>query len=134
MIAIWANVSTNRREWLTTEFTSVVNFLFSEVFCFMTPELMLEIFGYIGTVLVLLSFFMTDMKWMRIINMVGGLITLIYAILRHDNPVMVLNASIITINTIQLIRYFIKVKKEKKAVISEEPGAYNNEKKKEENI
>ena len=100
----------------------------------MTPELMLEIFGYIGTAIVLLSFVMTDIKWMRIINMVGGFITLIYAILRHDNPVMVLNASIITINTIQLIRYFIKVKKEKKAVIFEEPEAYNNEKKKEENI
>ena len=48
----------------------------------MTPEIMLEIFGYIGTAIVLLSFLMTDMKLMRIVNMTGGTISLIYAFLK----------------------------------------------------
>jgi len=97
----------------------------------MTPEILLEIFGYIGTAIVLLSFFMTDMKLMRIINMTGGVITLIYAVLRHDNPVIVLNASIISINMVQLVRHYLNSKKE---VNSQAIDTYNDEEKKEENI
>ena len=97
----------------------------------MTPEVLLEIFGYIGTAIVLLSFVMTDMKWMRIVNMTGGTISLIYAYLTGSMPVVVLNASIISINIIQLVRSFINAKKE---VNSEEESAYTIEEKKEENI
>ena len=133
MIAIWANVSTNRREWLTTEFFRVVNFfIFGGFFVFMTPEILLEIFGYIGTAIVLLSFVMTDIKWMRAINMIGGLISLIYAFIVGNNPVVVLNASLITINGVQLARAIIRDRK--KSVHKEPDAAYNNEETKEENI
>ena len=100
----------------------------------MTPEIMLEIFGYIGTAIVLLSFLMTDMKLMRIVNMTGGTISLIYAFFNNSMPVVVLNASIITINAIQPIRSYIKEKNEKAEVNSENAVAYNKEEKKEENI
>ena len=100
----------------------------------MTPDVLLEIFGYIGTAIVLLSFFMTDMKLMRIINMTGGTISLIYAFLNNSMPVVVLNASIISINAVQLVRQYIKAKNEKAEVNSEDVGAYNDEEKKEENI
>ena len=112
----------------------VVDFYFRRFFCFMTPEIMLEIFGYIGTAIVLLSFLMTDMKLMRIVNMTGGTISLIYAFFNNSMPVVVLNASIITINAIQLIRSYIKEKNEKAEVNSEDAIAYNKEEKKEENI
>ena len=91
----------------------------------MTPEIWLEIFGYIGTALVLLSFLMTDLKWLRIVNMAGGLISLIYAVCVNTMPVVVLNASLITINGIQLMRILRKEREEK--VNSKEKCAYNEE-------
>ena len=67
-------------------------------------DIYLEIFGYIGTVLVVLSMLMTSMLKLRIINMCGGLISLIYAILRNTWPVAVMNFFIITTNLVQTIR------------------------------
>lgn len=74
----------------------------------MEPKLWLEIFGYFGTALVLLSFLMHDIKWLRAVNMAGGFISLIYAILVNTMPVVVLNASLITINGVQLMRILRK--------------------------
>ena len=96
-----------------------------------TPEVLLEIFGYIGTAIVLLSFVMTDMKWMRAVNMIGGFISLLYALFTNSMPVVVLNASLITINGIQLMRL---LRKSREKVNTEEIDAYNNEEKKEEDI
>jgi hypothetical protein len=79
----------------------------------MPNNIALEIFGYFGTALVLLSFLMHDIKWLRIINMSGGLISLIYAILVNTMPVVVLNASLITINGIQLMRILRKEREAK---------------------
>ena len=74
----------------------------------MGPKLWLEIFGYVGTALVLLSFTMRDIKWLRAINMAGGLISLIYAIIVNTMPVVVLNVSLILINGVQLMRILRK--------------------------
>ena len=100
----------------------------------MDPKILLEIFGYIGTAVVLLSFIMTDMKWMRAVNMIGGFISLIYAACVVNMPVVVLNASLITINGVQLMRLLRKTRENEKSVNTEDKGAYNNEEKKEENI
>ena len=64
----------------------------------------LEIFGYLGTALVIISMLMTDINKLRIINISGGVISLIYAICVNTMPVVVLNATLVTINTIQLVR------------------------------
>lgn len=88
----------------------------------MDPKLALELFGYFGTALVLLSFIMTNIKWLRVVNMAGGIVSLIYAICVNTMPVVVLNASVTVINAIQLIRIIIN---EKKAVKSDSPEAYN---------
>ena len=79
----------------------------------MDSKLALELFGYLGTALVLLSFFMHDIKWLRAINMAGGLISLIYALLVNTMPVVVLNASLICINAYQLAVIIIKERKER---------------------
>ena len=85
----------------------------------MDSKLALELFGYLGTALVLLSFIMHDIKWLRAINMAGGLISLIYALLVNTMPVVVLNASLICINAYQLAVIIIKERKkrEKEEVI-----------------
>ncbi|MBQ7391628.1 MAG: YgjV family protein [Clostridia bacterium] len=64
----------------------------------------LEIFGYIGTALVIVSMLMTSIVKLRIINMCGGLISLIYAICVNTWPVVVLNACLISINFVQTVR------------------------------
>ena len=74
----------------------------------------LEIFGYIGTALVIISMMMTHWVKFRVINMCGGLISLIYAVLCNTWPVAVLNACLICINFVQTVRY-IKQNKHKGA-------------------
>ncbi len=64
----------------------------------------LEIFGYFGTALVIVSMMMTSMLKFRIINMCGGTISLVYAILVNAWSVVVVNASLVIINLIQAIK------------------------------
>jgi hypothetical protein len=96
--------------------------MFLEVFLFMDPKIWLEIFGYIGTALVLVSFLMHDIKWLRAVNMAGGAISLIYAIIMNTMPVVVLNGSLILINGVQLDRILRRereMKKEKETSTNE---------------
>ena len=64
----------------------------------------LEIFGYIGTALVLLSMMMTSVVKLRLFNTVGSCISMIYAFLSGAWPVVFLNLGLIIINVWQLIR------------------------------
>lgn len=135
MIAIWANVSTNRREWLTTELNRESFFILRRFFIFMNEQIFMEIFGYVGTGLVLLSFLMQDIKWLRVVNMTGGFISLLYAIYTNTMPVVVLNGSLIMINGVQLMRIIRKERQAKKEVNNREADTYDNkDNEKEENI
>lgn len=64
----------------------------------------LEIFGYIGSALVLLSMMMTSLGKLRIVNLSGSVICMIYAIAMGTWPVAALNLGIIIINSVQLWR------------------------------
>lgn len=64
----------------------------------------LELFGYIGTVLVLLSMMMTSVVKLRWFNISGSLVSMIYAVICHAWPVVTLNLGLIIINLIQLAR------------------------------
>jgi hypothetical protein len=85
-------------------------------------DIALEVFGYVGTVLVVISMLMTDINKLRIINISGGAVSLIYAILRNTMPIAVMNLILITINIIQLIKSS-KAKKLKQAVNSDTTDA-----------
>lgn len=63
-----------------------------------------EIFGYTGTALILISMMMTSVVKLRIINMSGSLISMIYAIITNTWPVVILNLGLIIINAVQLVR------------------------------
>ncbi len=67
-------------------------------------NIFLEVFGYIGTALILLSMMMTSVVKLRIVNMTGSLISIIYAALNNTWPVVILNTGLIIINAFQLIR------------------------------
>lgn len=77
----------------------------------METNIYLEIFGYIGTALVLFSMTMSSINKLRIVNIAGSLISMIYAIICKTNPVVALNAGLIIINVVQLIKNANKSKK-----------------------
>ncbi len=74
----------------------------------MTSEFFIEAFGYIGTALVIISMLMTSVVKLRIVNMCGALISMIYAIIVSAWPVVVLNAALILIQLWQLYRLYAK--------------------------
>ncbi len=64
----------------------------------------LELFGYLGTALVLLSMMMNSLVKLRLFNIGGSVISMIYAIFCNTWPVVFLNLGMILINVVQLIR------------------------------
>ena len=65
---------------------------------------LLEVFGYIGTALVLLSMMMTSLSKLRIVNIAGSVVSMTYAAISNTWPVAFLNFGLIIINVIQLVR------------------------------
>ncbi len=63
-----------------------------------------EIIGYTGTLLVLTSFLMKDMKKLRIGNIIGSSTFILYGTLLHSIPIIITNVSIVLINAYYLIK------------------------------
>lgn len=66
----------------------------------------LELFGYLGTALVLMSMMMTSMTKLRFLNIAGSGVSLIYAAVVGTWPVVLLNLGMIVINCTQLLRSY----------------------------
>ena len=76
----------------------------------MDPRTWLEIAGYIGSALVLLSFLMTSVVKLRLVNMAGSFISFIYALIIGSYPLELLNSALVLINL-----YFLwKIRRTKK--------------------
>lgn len=71
----------------------------------------LEIFGYVGMVLVLVSMMMTSLKLLRVLNMTGAVICATYGMLTNTWPTAILNLGILIIQIVQLIRLHLKERK-----------------------
>jgi hypothetical protein len=69
-----------------------------------------EIFGYIGTVLILVSFLIENVFKLRLVNTVGAIFWLVYGFGIMAKPTIVVNLAVIIIHGI----WFIKQKKEPK--------------------
>ena len=70
----------------------------------MDGKMILELIGYIGSGLVIVSMLMTSVKRLRIINMIGSGIFTVYALLIHSYPTALMNAFLVGINVFYLIR------------------------------
>ena len=66
----------------------------------------LEILGYIGTALIILSMMMSSVVKLRIFNVCGSVISAVYAILSVGYPVALLNLALTVINVTQLIKHY----------------------------
>ena len=70
----------------------------------MNASLALELFGYLGSVLVLVSMLMTSVVRLRIINLIGSAIFATYAVLIRSYPTALLNGCLVVINIYHLYR------------------------------
>ena len=67
-------------------------------------NILLEIFGYIGTALIILSMTMKSMNKLRVLNISGSIISVIYSVIIGAWPTVILNVCLATINTYHLIK------------------------------
>ncbi len=70
----------------------------------MDAKMILELVGYLGSGLVIISMLMTSVVRLRVINMIGSGIFTIYALLIHSYPTALMNLFLVGINLFYLIR------------------------------
>ena len=70
----------------------------------MSTNILLEIFGYIGTALIILSMTMKSINKLRMLNISGSVISVIYSLLISAWPTVILNVCLASINTYHLIK------------------------------
>ena len=75
------------------------------------PTVLLEILGYTGTALIVISMMMSSVTKLRIVNMSGSVITTIYSAICGTWPIVFLNVSLFLINGFHLVRDHITKKK-----------------------
>ncbi len=59
---------------------------------------MIELIGWIATAGTLLSFAVKDMWKLRLINGIASMAWIVYAVLKSDYPIIVINASVIVMH------------------------------------
>lgn len=77
----------------------------------MDHTVLIEIFGYIGSVLVVISMLMSSIVKLRVINVAGSIISGIYAVICGAIPLALMNICLIIINLYNLLK-LLKTKKE----------------------
>lgn len=71
-------------------------------------NILLEIFGYIGTALIILSMMMRSINKLRILNLLGSVISVIYSLIIGAWPTVILNVCLTAINMYHIIRAHVK--------------------------
>ena len=69
-----------------------------------TSRLLLEVFGYLASAIVVASFAMTSVRKLRIINGVGAILSVVYALLMGTYPFVIMNGIIAFLDFYQLYR------------------------------
>lgn len=68
---------------------------------------LIDILGYLGMGFVVLSFTMKNITWLRVVNIIGAILSAIYGFITKTYPTMCLNLALFLINSYFLITYFI---------------------------
>lgn len=64
----------------------------------------LEVFGYLGMVLILLSMMMNKVENLRWLNLCGSIISMVYGALTHTWPTAILNFGLAVIHVVKLLQ------------------------------
>lgn len=78
----------------------------------MNYKTLIEVIGYVGSALVVVSMLMTSVRKLRIVNMIGSVISATYALIIHSYPVALMNMGLIVINAYNLYRLINREKKD----------------------
>ena len=70
----------------------------------MDTSTIIEAIGYVGSTLVLVSFLMTSVVKLRIVNSVGSIIFTVYAFIIHSYPTAIMNLCLVAINIYYLVK------------------------------
>ena len=70
----------------------------------MNTKMMIELFGYLGSALVVVSMLMTSVIKLRVINLTGSIIFAIYALIIRSYPTALMNFFLVGINVYHLLR------------------------------
>ena len=70
----------------------------------MDTKLLIELFGYLGSALVVVSMLMSSVVKLRVINMIGSIIFAIYALIIKSYPTALMNFFLVGINVYHLAR------------------------------
>lgn len=79
----------------------MVKWVFFRIFKYMNT---IEILGYVATLITLASMMAKNMKLLRILNSIGCVLWMSYGIIRNDNPVIVVNSTILIIHLVSLYK------------------------------
>jgi uncharacterized protein with PQ loop repeat len=66
---------------------------------------MIAILGYVATIITIGSFLIKDIIPLRVVNLIGCLVWIVYGILRHDIPIIAVDAAIMLINLVWIFKY-----------------------------
>ena len=83
---------------------------------------MIDIVGYIGTILILYSFTIEDMFKLRVVNSIGSIVWIGYGIGIGANPTILVNACVLCIHTYWFIKH--RRKTTKRSIDKDEYGWY----------
>lgn len=72
----------------------------------MDTKLILEIVGYVGTILTIVSMLMASVVKLRVINSVSNIISLVYALYCGTYPIAAMNIALFIINVYSLYKLF----------------------------
>lgn len=70
----------------------------------MDTAMLIEIFGYIGSTLVVVSMLMSSIVKLRVVNTIGSIVSGTYALIVGALPLVLMNACLIIINVYNLIK------------------------------
>lgn len=72
---------------------------------------LIELYGYLGSLLIAVSLMMSNLKWLRWLNMIGAGIFSTYGLVIAAWPVAILNGFIVLINAVHLYQHYRKAQK-----------------------
>lgn len=70
----------------------------------------IEWIGMIASVIIVISFFMKDIYWVRMINIIGAIMMVIYGIVIGAMSVYILNGMLVLVHIYYLVQYIVQKK------------------------
>lgn len=83
----------------------------------MNTSIIIELVGYLGSVLVVISMLMTSIIRLRVVNSIGAGIFTVYALIIQSYPTALMNFCLVVINIYNLICIFKKKQEEKEEMV-----------------